>query len=326
LIQARKYRLQAIIFSNLILFLGLKFESPVLRPLNNFVRRVLLLFLPSFLKIILTLRLGFSVHVRLRHSVVEKNAYNIFFSDVDWTLVIPAQLTDGQYKKLRTVLKTVMSIFIFLGEPEVYTSSENQIRLQIKKKYDSFLKNIFALRKYIWMGNNIKNPKLHKYHHVKSYRGRKRIKGDLQEFQMADEIANSVLKQVPAENLKKATVNFLNITQENLVFEGWSGFLEWYLTTDKQKANSSPYLVLSLNQLLALLSILPDGEYIIPPLSESVKILRASQEIKKMFLACVAWELDMCRSVVRLEGEVDEAKREWLAELEAHFDGVTLNF
>lgn len=130
----------------------------------EFVRKLIVWLEIPILKILF--KLTGAKQVITRYSIHEKEHFNVFMSDLDFTLV-------GEQRNFPKLLRThtwLKRIFLNIGELEFHTADEIEIlyRLQSDPRF-SFWNRIYILRKLSWQKQKLQLP-LSKYERAKQLR------------------------------------------------------------------------------------------------------------------------------------------------------------
>ncbi len=114
------------------------------------------------------------VKVVSRHSALTQEGFNMFLSDLDLSLIIPAQFIDSLSPKAAQKLKFIKKMFLpFLGEIEIYDEKEFAELSECLKNLEPYYSDIRRFRKINWMEKSIESS-LTPYHDYKSHRAKRR--------------------------------------------------------------------------------------------------------------------------------------------------------
>lgn len=109
--------------------------------------------------------------ILIRHSITEPGNFNLFYSDIDLTLIVKSE---GEVKKVLGRLAALKMIMPNIGEPEVLLESEHKNILQNETSFTKTMaKKIFQVRKLSWQMERVsrtENP----YERSKLNRGLKK--------------------------------------------------------------------------------------------------------------------------------------------------------
>ncbi len=110
----------------------------------NFLAQLLIIILSKFIFFGLKFKFPNISKIYLRHSVSTWLSYNLFLSDVDFTVVVK---DNESFDEILNFLLRLQKSLIFLGEFEIYTQSENNQLLRLQERAGDYWKLIFHLRK-----------------------------------------------------------------------------------------------------------------------------------------------------------------------------------
>jgi hypothetical protein len=136
----------------LLYLLAQTFQTKPFRPINEALRLFLVRAMPGFVQLALG---GKWV---LRNSLTEPWNFNPLFSDIDLTLIVEERNQSDVYveKKLQQHAR-LKRWFKILGEVEVYSPEEWQIKNQLLEHHGELIAYSRSLRKINWMKGDFRN-------------------------------------------------------------------------------------------------------------------------------------------------------------------------
>jgi hypothetical protein len=148
----------------LLYLLAQTFQTKPFRPINEALRRALVRTAPGFIRLVLG---GQWV---LRNSLTEPWNFSPLFSDIDLALIVEEANQNNLYveEKLTRHAK-LKKWFKILGEVEVYSPEEWQIKTQLLMHHGDLIAYSRSLRKINWMKGDFRNRK-GPYHRAKALR------------------------------------------------------------------------------------------------------------------------------------------------------------
>jgi hypothetical protein len=216
-----------------------------------------------------------------RHSVVERGAFNVFLSDVDYTLVVTPSASDGEISALIERYHRLARYLWFLGEIEIY-SAEEQAALEETREFDPFtIDFVWRLRKLRWQLNAYAEA-TSGYHRFKAGRVIRRLLVQLGVDAKVDPMAITASDIALAIN--RSSTHWLPEGLEARPLSGRSNYIEWPLE----------------NVSAGFVAILPHGEEIADGLRDEVCRLRQNPQIGERLSRLALIELLLCRSARRL--------------------------
>lgn len=216
-----------------------------------------------------------------RHSVVERGVFNVFLSDVDYTLVIASSASEFAVSRLIERYQRLTRYFWFLGEIEVYSEKEQTVLEEIRR-CDSFTINfVWRLRKLRWQ-QKAHAAAASSYHRFKAERAIRRLLVQLGLDAAIDPMAIGAPHIAHAVNQASTYWSPEDVKAPPL--EGFSNYIEWPL----EKVSAG------------FVAILPHGEEIADGVRDEVRRLRQNPRIAERLSRLALVELLLCRSARRL--------------------------
>lgn len=259
---------------------------------------------------------GFSLKVR--EGLLHNPDFNVFTSDLDLAIVFERESDEERLQECLDKIASLRRTFPFLGELEVYSVQEWNLKIKAEAKHQQIVKFVRSLRKLGWQEDAFKKAKT-TYHRQKA----------LQSIQaILDEIVPSD-QRVRAE----ATGNLARISKwvERRLDEilpsipdisySWAEKKEtdpWYSYYLQIMISVRPLegaLVLSIPTAVRLTACLPPGHDPLPLIDPWAKALRHNSQIGEIYKTLCLHEYVTCQSVMRVEGNCSREMRHWLESL-----------
>ena len=106
--------------------------------------------------------------IEVRNSVEKQEShFNIFFSDLDFSLILSSTPSPKQNQSLQRWHRNRKRLLPFLGEMEIYTERERELRSKIEGEIGPLIELFWSLRKVIWM-TSVTEENPYEYHRRKA--------------------------------------------------------------------------------------------------------------------------------------------------------------
>ncbi|MCC6278525.1 MAG: hypothetical protein IT289_11480 [Oligoflexia bacterium] len=232
-----------------------------------------------------------------RHSVASAHDYNAFFSDVDYTIVVRDQITDCKMALIIDAFSLIFSNLPFLGELEIHTATEYEMRNKIAYEFKTIIEILWLLRKWKWQVKLLEKN-LSRYHREKAQRSIEKISMKLgasgEQPCFGPFIEGELATLFP-------TLSFEPSVNLGPIYIEKTNYFEWSLSTDINRDS----LVLTPNSILILVAILPYTENLSPVVKNELKKVLQVPEVIKVKRAIAQYELLAFQSVKRIYGHKD---------------------
>lgn len=233
-----------------------------------------------------------------RHSIEEVGGFNVFFSDLDFTLVFKDLPSENlRSRVLQSYFKSAQRIK-FLGELELYSEDEWELRKRLKSAFSDLFDSIWNLRKWHWQKNSLLESRS-PYHLYKTQRSIQRVKTKLNipfpsSFDDSSNDISDLVDPLLSRLLPFAIWNGPGTAQK---LSGRSGYLGWQLS------HVNPIFI----------ALLPDGDRVCPASTQVLDSLRAIPEVGNRFAALCIFDVFLILSKKRIYGILPE--EDWVAHL-----------
>ncbi|HXH31150.1 MAG TPA: hypothetical protein VNJ01_10095 [Bacteriovoracaceae bacterium] len=157
------------------------------------------LFFPFVRLVFLTLNPK-AIELIARHSIKEKDGFNLFMSDIDVTILADKHSSIPMLLKNYFRIKHLLPI---LGEPEIHVKQEwQELHLRSTPELDDAWSTIFQMRKLRWQEKSLLRT-YDRYHRSKLLRGlertKKKLKTSTGQVSLQKVLSTLPLSQVPLE-------------------------------------------------------------------------------------------------------------------------------
>ncbi len=280
--------------------------------------------------------------MQARHSVHHKKKFRIFSSDLDYSIIVPSDLSSELYARLRHCYDFWHRVFPFLGEIEIYTQKEFRLQQNLQKEIGTLLVLLRLLRKWRWQFEAFKISN-DTYHREKARRSMQHIFSELTDHYSEGLHAKnrrSGFELVLGETLFSAVEEKLrefwrgrgiHMEQWGSDFYGYSPYLQWWI---KQHCGDLMSFELRLTPEAArfLFAILPDDP--VPLFREShseLTDISMSSGLSHIRAALAAHEFLTNRSFGRIVDQPPPTLLPWIEHLRCivrthdHHLGLTLD-
>ena len=159
-------------------------SARVFAPIHEAIRISHTLITGPLLTLVFRLSRSGVERVLLRHSQTGLGRFHILLSDVDVTIVTADSTPETEIASTATLFARLRSVFLFLGEVEIYTASEFALKLQIETAWPQLFELSRLTKKFSWIPANESLP----YHSLKAQRSRIRNESAFQKLKSDDEI------------------------------------------------------------------------------------------------------------------------------------------
>jgi len=247
-----------------------------------------------------------------RHSVLSKSGFNTFSSDIDYSIILPEEVPAHQQALLVSFYHKVSKYLVFIGELELYTFSEWELKQSLENTYADTFNLIRQIRKIVWQELAWKSA-TSDYHRSKAINSLQRLlvsfesKTQAREKDNLTQIGTSLEKQLYF--LFKASLTEFSL-QDPLQLTGYSDYLGCWLTNTHQITSST--ITLSTRSLILFASLLPDGHKIFPTLQGELEHFRKNLQVQSTYVAILVQELILVHSVIRTTSKADEDVLHWV--------------
>ncbi len=243
------------------------------------------------------------VNLIARHSVTTKNGFNLFFSDLDLSLIFQKEPNINTLN--HTLRKHYIASWIIkaIGELEIYTDSELNIKNKLQEKHGKMLDIIWDLRKWSWQILALKETRT-EYHQYKAKKAISKIQAkliQLQPYRSYDPHPENFAPFMEGILESIFTQKAIDISKECEYLNGNSHYLGWKFE--------------NINPLL--LAILPDGDRCTSIGKSEIDKLREIPEVKTYLSTLCQFELLLIKSVSRVYGT--QPSEHWLTHLRKTF-------
>jgi hypothetical protein len=303
------------LFTSILGYLDSWTDSILFWPLHNSVRLFYLHFFTPFFEWLVQWSSGIEVlELVPRHSVRSASNFKIFRSDLDYTVLIPQGLGADSVKKIKAVYKKWRDIFLFIGELEINTREEFEVRSHLKEQYRAYIEPIYLLRKWKYLEREIQNAPT-AYHRNKAVKSLTRV---AEQFGIPSQLVLDKNVGVLIGEFFEARLSTLKSslpirsTESDFTNQTFSHFLGWNISMHMPMARS---LFLSKPTTLVLASLLPDGTDFLPHSKSTLMKMRHHDSLQSVCHALHAYELMVCRSVERTSSELNEGHYTWVNHL-----------
>lgn len=247
-------------------------------PWNDVVRKIYLRFLPPYVTGVLQKRApALKIQLLARNSVAEPGAFNIFLSDLDFTLIVDREPATEELRSILDGYARLARSLWFLGELEVYTREEWRILDQVKSEAGSAVDLIWNLRKLLWQKQALASAPS-AYHRAKAKRSIRRTFEKLR-TPLAD-LDCAFGEMEISRAIHRNTSGWIRHPEDAATFRGFATYLQWPLT----------------DVSAVFLASLPDGEVVEYDRRHSILAIRERPEVARRFAAVSASELLLCRT------------------------------
>jgi hypothetical protein len=144
--------------------------------MNDLIRRIYSGPLITILNFVFKAKFG-PVRVYPRRSSTRKDLhFHVLFSDLDLGLEIPDDFNPNELDKMKSFFYQIKTVFRFLGELEIYTSSELRNLDSLFSAYPGLYDKLRDFRKVNWLKGKLKDKNRAFYHRYKDHRTLKILK------------------------------------------------------------------------------------------------------------------------------------------------------
>jgi hypothetical protein len=247
-----------------------------------------------------------------RNSVLTASSYNVFRSDIDYTVLFETEPSAATVRKLKTRMERLRRFFPFVGETEVYLRDEWTRKVQLA---GPVLRLVQFLRKIAWQTQAIRHSQ-DPYHRRKAERALMRMI-DMRTLKYSPVLVQNCARQQVREFLREyPSVNWSHQVS------AYSHFLGWTFGTSLV-SEASPYLHLTSAECLLLAALTPGGHHALAEEVALIHKLRTIPKIRTAYNEACEAEYLLCRSVKRMSANTDAVMDDWLRELSGSA-GLTL--
>ena len=284
-------------------------ERPWFSGLHSFVRKLEIEVLgPSFFFLVRFPKLG-RFKIIFRNSALEAPNFQFLWSDLDSSIIISKDCRPRDLEKFKNRYLALRSIFIFIGEIEIYEKAEFQKLQEFELKNDGDYQFIRLIRKLKWM-NDIQNGDQIPYHHEKAKRAirvtqskiQKALALEADDFQLHLALSNWIRKRFAQELAVIEQRPQMWIRNAPHV---WSDYWGYSFSEGLSGAEIS-----------LLLSIVPDGFAGSKEIMGSLQSLRDSiPGLKKCWFQNLTIESLRLKAWIRAQKHEPEWCSDWLVQL-----------
>ncbi len=295
--------------------LGLLMEGPRLNRVNRAVGWGLVhLFLPRLEGVVRArFGLGPEFHLKSRHSVRSSSDYNIFFSDLDLNVI----LSESELSKAAEICLFLLKLkraLPFLGEVEVYSSSEREEMKALLMRVGELHKFLRDVRKLTWVENDDRRFKT-PYHRLKFERAVKKI---LSKMKIETDIR--VHYNVGScASMIEARLNELVLPRDvpDLRFQVFSRYLNFGVKQGEGDAHLAANVVSLASPLGLWLLALTPFEAETGELRSAIKTLRHHEFVRETWTSLLRLEAITMGGVYRADPDHFTWIPEWKSQLES---------
>jgi|GEM_PF-1182308 len=263
--------------------------SPLFNGVNELIRLFLFRYFCPFLERALRVRSpGLNFRLIPRHSIGEVGGFTLFLSDLDFTIVCLDDYTALNFKIILDRYIRYSTIFKLIGEVEIYTKDEWEIREEITRKRGQIIELIWNLRKWSWQ-KKILDHQSSRYHKLKATRSIQKIQLKLQlkhNLSLDNSLELNQLERPIVDHLLR--IADIKIPQyhesANELGSGYSSYLGWNL----------------IDVSTLFLALLPDGFHISPQKKEAISNFRKQKGVKDALCTLAIFDLLLIKSRERV--------------------------
>lgn len=264
------------------------------------------------------------LELKVRGNLVHGERFNVFLSDLDLALVFSG--TDQDVKLATLRLENLRRILRFLGELEIYSIQEWNLKLRTEREFSEQLNFVRNLRKIRWQENAQGSAKS-SYHR---YKARMSIRKCIE--QLIPSLSGTQKIQVKASGNLIGLSELINQRIHEIFPEVPGIRFDWIKHRPIEPWYSYYFdcrfgedLKLDPSALVKLISVTPPGHDRVQVLEDWVEKLRmVNPEISLLYRSFCAYEWVICKSVSRLESalsvplssDIIRMRGQWLDRLE----------
>ncbi|MES2964656.1 MAG: hypothetical protein V4760_12255 [Bdellovibrionota bacterium] len=244
-------------------------ETPRARAINESMRKLELHVLaPAILRRAL-LPWKTSVEFHFRHSVREAGEFNFLLSDVDFDLVLLRDFSTEESSHLNEALASVRKKFRFIGEAEVFSADEFRRLKSIETANGDVYSFLRWIRKLRWMEAVITSER-EAYHRFKAERS-----NDITRKKIARHLGREANEDLSKSLGAWLDERFPASPALRLSRPVWIDYLGYWVAVEGTRDVASPILILTPEQVGALIALVPDIFHESTETTELAKALRA---------------------------------------------------
>lgn len=230
--------------------------------------------------------------LRSRHSVHQEDRFNLFESDLDFSVLLPSPSSSGRIvQELKSRYLSWRRLLPFLGEIEIYEPWEWELREKLLAD-SRLLKVLWNLRKWLWVEEKHRKASSPYYVNKAEYSTRW-IRRELGLDPGSPWPESSESNKIGQALMTALTPAMSEAREASLEapsgFRRRSDYLGWFLLHGLRNETGERFaLSLDSDELLTALAILPDSQWVWPEGIESLRTLRGLPQVARLHgLVCL---------------------------------------
>ncbi len=252
--------------------------------------------------------------LKVRHSVSHGKGFNVFGSDLDYSIIIENSFDQTTpLRRLIALYDETKALLPFIGELEIYTEAEWRHKKKVLSSHGTVLLLIWNLRKIAWEQAKLKTAPS-EYHRRKCERVLGRLLAQFDATPNRHFTENFARVAPFVSTFIEANFGSAPLTPAVGSIEGFSGFLEARLCAKVEQSERD--LPLSSGSAAVLAALLPDADTFFSDV-ELLESLRSRPQLRKALVAIASTELLVNYSVIRIGASVLPETGAWIARLQA---------